>query len=85
MENKVLVSGEIGNLGGYELAWKDAKLMFTVNIKAGPMKVSTSVELDSKEAFKEIAEAIPGKIDDAIISVINAALASKPSTPAVTA
>lgn len=78
MEDKILVSGSIGTLGTYELAWKSACLMFTVSIKAGPMKVATSVEVDSMEAFDEIAKAIPGTIDDAVIAVVKAAL--KPKT-----
>lgn len=77
MENKVLVSDPIGELGGYELAWKDASLIFSINIKAGPLKVTTSVEVDSIEALDEIAKAVPGKIDDAIINVAKAALQSK--------
>lgn len=75
---KVLVSGPIGELGSYELAWKSAALMLTVSIKAGPLKVATSAEVDSMEAFDEIAKAIPGTIDDAVIGVIKAAL--KPKT-----
>ncbi len=78
MEDKILASGAIGDgLGSYELAWKGAKLMFGVNIKAGPLKFKTEVELDSIEALDELAKAIPGKIDDAVISVAKAALQSK--------
>lgn len=79
MEDKVLVSGSIGTLGTYQLEWKSACLMMTVQIKLGPVKTAHSVEVDSMEAFDEIAKAIPGTIDDAVIGVIKAALAAKKS------
>ena len=77
MEDKVLASGEIGSVGNYELAWKSAALIFTINIKAGPLKFNTGVELDSMEAFDELAKAIPGTIDDAVISVVKSVLKPK--------
>lgn len=78
MEKKVLYSGTIGNgLGNYELAWEHAALMFNVDLKIGPVKVKTGVEVDSIETLDEIAKAIPGQIDDAVIGVAKAALAGK--------
>ncbi len=78
MEKKVLYSGTIGNgLGSYELAWEHAALMFNVDLKLGPVKVKSGVEVNSVETLDEIAKAIPGQIDDAIIGVAKAALRSK--------
>ncbi len=77
MEDKVLVSGPIGELGSYELAWKNSCLMLSLGLKVGPLKMSNSVELDSAEALDELAKAIPGALDDAVISVVKAALLKK--------
>jgi hypothetical protein len=77
MEDKVLVSGPIGAFGSYELAWKSGCLMFAVNMKVGPIKFNSSVEVDSAEALDEIAKAIPGTIDDAILNIAKAALIKK--------
>lgn len=77
MEDKVLVTFPIGSFGSGDLAWKSACLILSVSMKVGPLKMTTSIEVDSMEAFDEIAKAIPGKIDDAVVGVIKAALAVK--------
>lgn len=77
MENKVLASGELGTIGSYELAWQGGVMKFSLSAKVGPVKATTVVEVDSAEALDEIAAAIPGKIDDAILGVAKAALAGK--------
>lgn len=76
MDNKVLYEGTFPH-GSYKLAWQDASLMFSVTAKLGPVKATTSVEVNSVEALDEIAAAIPGQIDDAIIGVAKAALLKK--------
>jgi hypothetical protein len=77
MEDKILASGPLGAVGSYELAWKSGSLMLTLGVKVGPLKMDSSVGIDSAEALDEIAKAIPGTIDDAIIGVAKAALLKK--------
>jgi len=56
-----LMSGNISNLGTYELSFDAGKLCISLKLDAG-------VGLD------ELAKLIPGTIDDAILGAIKAAL-----------
>lgn len=62
MEDKVLWSGKLGNDG----------VQAEVAMKSGNLTLSLSV--NSKTELEALKALIPGQIDDAIISVVEAAL-----------
>lgn len=72
--DKELVSGELGKVGAYKLVFMGGKLVLSAEIVGGPLGVEASVKLGAAELIDAIAAAIPGKVDDAILGVIKAAL-----------
>lgn len=71
---KDLIAGEIGKVGMYKLAFVGGKLVLSAEVAGGPLAVEASVKLGAAELIDAIAAAIPGKVDDAILGVIKAAL-----------
>lgn len=74
-----ILDGKIGAVGGYDLEFKEGKLTFVVDVAApgGLVSGKLGLGLDAGAVLDAIAKAIPGTIDDAIISVAKAALLSK--------
>ncbi len=70
-----LASGPVGSSGNYDVAFKNGQLVASVAAQLPPGEsVSLVVSLDSDKVLDAIAAAIPGNIDNAIISVIKLAL-----------
>jgi len=71
-----IVEGKIGEVGAYDVELKGGKLTAMVNFggSAGVVSADMKIAIDGKVIFAKIKEAIPGQVDDAILSVIEAAL-----------
>lgn len=69
-----LAHGAIGKVGEYEIEFKDKKLVITA--KASYAMGSTTVvqEVGAKEVLEALKKAIPGTLDDAVISAAELAL-----------
>lgn len=74
-----ILDGKIGAVGGYDLEFKAGKLSFVVDVAApgGLVAGKLGIAMDAGAVLDALAKAIPGTIDDAIISVAKAALLSK--------
>ena len=71
---KELVVGELGKVGSYKLEFVGGHLVLSANLDGGPLSAEASVKLGAAELIDAIAAAIPGKVDDAILGVLKAAL-----------
>ena len=71
---KELVQGKIGEVGKYDVAFKEGKLVIEVGASVAIGEAGLSVKIGAKQVLDAIKAAIPGKIDDAIIDVLEAAL-----------
>lgn len=67
-----ILDGKIGNVGEYDLEFKDKKLVFKVGVKGGMVENTTSV--DAKLVLAALKKAIPGTVDDALIGALEAGL-----------
>lgn len=73
--DKDLVSGDLGSIGKYDVAFRAGRLIVSGSASLPPGEnISASVEVDSDKVLDAIAAAVPGKIDDVVIGVIKAAL-----------
>jgi hypothetical protein len=73
---KDIVEGNIGSVGKYDVAFKGGKLVLSLDAGADGVVGALSVSVDAAVVLDALAAAIPGKIDDAIIGLIKAALAA---------
>lgn len=71
---KELVVGELGKVGSYKLEFVGGHLVLSAKLDGGPLSAEASVKLGAAELIDAIAAAIPGKVDDAILGVLKAAL-----------
>ncbi len=71
---KEIIAGDIGSLGKFDVAFTGGKLIATGNLGYDGASVAVTLTLDSDGVLDAIAKAIPGQIDDAVISVVKAAL-----------
>jgi hypothetical protein len=71
---KDIVDGKIGEVGAYDLEFKNGKLSFKVSALKSGVSVSALVEAEADAVIDAMAKAIPGQIDDAVFGLIKAAL-----------
>lgn len=69
-----LAQGEIGAEGSYDLALVGGKLVLSVKHASKGAELGVSVAVDGDYFADKLAAAIPGKLDDAIIGMLKAAL-----------
>lgn len=69
-----IIKGEMGKVGKYDLAFKEGQLVLEIDALLGKSSAGLLLKIDAKDVLEAIKIAIPGKIDDAIISVLEAAL-----------
>lgn len=79
MLDKDIVDGKLGNMGAFDVEFKGGYLVGKVEVKApiaGVVDVSGVVEVrvGAEAVIEAIKKAIPGKVDDAILDVVKAAL-----------
>lgn len=72
---KDIVDGKLGSVGAYDVEFKGGKLVARISA-AAPFGLEGAMELSlsSDMVLDAIAKAIPGQIDDAVISLIKSAL-----------
>jgi len=64
----------LGSEGELKLELKEGKLLLHVNHNSKGMSAGLELNIDPDYFMDKLAEAIPGKIDDAILEMIKAAL-----------
>lgn len=75
--DKDLASGPIGQVGSYDVHFKDGKLIAKAELSLPPGEsMSVLVGVDSDKVLDAIAAAVPGKLDDLLIGIIKSALKS---------
>lgn len=73
--DKDLISGNLGTVGSYDVAFKGGNLIVSLTAAIPPGESgSVTLSVDSNKVLDALAAAIPGKIDDAVIAIIKAAL-----------
>lgn len=76
--NKIdIVEGPIGTVGKYDVEFKEGALVVEIDANVAIGTAGLVVKIDAGKVMDAIKNAIPGKVDDAIIDVIKAALLSK--------
>lgn len=72
---KDIADGNIGTIGKYDLEFKGGFLQVKVTAAPGlGIEADLVVKVSSDALLDAIAKAIPGQVDDAIISVLKTAL-----------
>jgi hypothetical protein len=75
-----IAQGKIGQVGDYDLEFKDGKLQGKAKAVAKneqfglEAEVDLTVSLSAHAVFAALKKAIPGQVDDAVLGVIEAAL-----------
>lgn len=69
-----IVGGALGSVGKYDVAFKGGQLVAEVDVNEGPFVGGLVVKLDAGKVLDALAAAVPGSIDDAVISIVKAAL-----------
>lgn len=69
-----IIKGEIGQIGKYDLAFKEGQLVLELDALLGKSSAGLVLRIDAKDVLEAIKKAIPGQIDDAVINVLEAAL-----------
>lgn len=70
-----LADGNLGAVGQYHIKFEAGKLVLAADAALGPAVAKMEIAVDSAKVLDALAAAIPGTIDDAVLSLIKAALA----------
>jgi len=73
---KDIVDGQIGEIGSYDVEFKEGKLVAKIGLEKVGLGVNLQVSINSDAVIEAIKKAIPGQIDDAIFSLLQTALKS---------
>ena len=73
---KDIVDGQIGEIGSYDVEFKEGKLLAKIGLEKVGLGVNLQVSINSDAVIEAIKKAIPGQIDDAILSLLQTALKS---------
>lgn len=71
---KDIAAGKLGNVGEYDLEFKNGMLSLSVKADAGPLKAGLSIELGADAVIDALKVAIPGTLDDALLELLKSAL-----------
>lgn len=79
MDNKEIAKGKIGEVGEYDVEFKDGKLVAIAAVSkeatAGvALKADVSIEISARAVLEALKKAIPGTIDDAVLELAAKAL-----------
>jgi hypothetical protein len=77
MDEKQIVEGNLGEVGKYDIDFKEGKLCVELTAAVGPLDAGLVVKLDAGKVLDALAKAIPGQIDDAFIAMAKQALGAK--------
>ena len=72
--NKDLAAGEISSEVDYDLSFKEGKLELAIKYSGKGGGVDLVLKLESDYFLDKLADAIPGKFDDAAIALLKGAL-----------
>lgn len=71
-----LLDKDLGDKGELKLDLKDGLLTLSLHYALPAVKGAVSVEVSGDVLLDKLAELIPGKVDDAVINILKAALKS---------
>lgn len=76
---KDIAEGNIGTVGVYDIEFKGGKLVAKAKLGTSTdqglsLEADMLISLDAEKVIDAIAKAIPGQIDDAVLSLIKGAL-----------
>jgi hypothetical protein len=72
---KDIVDGKIGEVGAYDLEFKQGQLKFTlIASHAVGIEGELAIKVSADAVIDAIAKAIPGQVDDAVLGLIKQAL-----------
>jgi hypothetical protein len=73
---KDIAEGKIGEVGAYDVEFKEGKLVAKVNagVPAVGLEAEMKISLGADQVLDALAKAIPGTIDDALLGLIKGAL-----------
>lgn len=77
MDNKDIVSGPVGSVGKYDVAFIGGQLVLSVDASMELGSAGVNVKIDAGKVLDALAKAIPGTIDDSVIALIKAGLLGK--------
>jgi hypothetical protein len=72
--DKMLKEGKLGEDGDFKLEMKDGKLLLSAGYMQEGVGASLGIQVSPDFFIDKLAEAIPGEIDDAVLSILKAAL-----------
>lgn len=72
-----IAEGPIGNVGKYDIEFKEGKLVCEVSAQVGFADAGFVLKIGAEQVLDAIAKAIPGTIDDAVIDMAKKLLAAK--------
>ena len=70
-----IASGNLGTVGSYKVFFHQGKLVAQLQAAEAPFDGNLQLNIDANLVLDAIAKAVPGKIDDLLISMIKAELA----------
>ena len=76
---KDIVEGKIGEVGAYDLEFKEGKLTGKANLSHEPtsgitVKAEVSIDIGARPVLEALKKAAPGQIDDALFELLAKAL-----------
>jgi hypothetical protein len=71
---KELVSGKIGEMGKYDVEFKEGKLVVEIDGFFEKSSATLVVKVDAAQVLDALAKAVPGEMDDAAIALVKLAL-----------
>lgn len=74
MDDKDLVTVPVGAEGKVQVTVKGSKVILTISYDGKGLDGSIVIALDSEYFMDQLADAIPGKVDDSVFALIKAAL-----------
>ena len=74
--DKVLHEQPIGEEAKLKIEVKDGNVVLTLGLDTKGADVSVAVKLESGYFLDKLAEAIPGELDDSVLSILKGALKS---------
>lgn len=69
-----LAGGQIGSEAQYKVEFAGGKLVVSVNYQGIEAGAAVSVSVDAVSVLEALKKLIPGQVDDAIFSIIEAAI-----------
>lgn len=72
-----IVEGNIGNVGKYDVEFKEGKLVALVSAQVGFADAEFALKIGAEQVLDALKKAIPGEYDDVILDMVKKLLAAK--------